>query len=69
MSETEKLLALRAKIRADIGRYGESSVSRADWLALCSYDLVSLGALAAIEQWNYELVGFSTMRFTDARNA
>lgn len=66
MGESKEIVVLRARIRAEIGRCGQSIVSRRDWLTLCSNDFVSLGVLAAIEKWHYELVGDATMKFTGA---
>jgi imidazoleglycerol phosphate dehydratase HisB len=66
MSEVADGQALIEKIRSDIKRDGQSMVPRKDWLALCSNDLSFLGVIARNENWNYELVGDATMRFTAA---
>jgi hypothetical protein len=66
MNEVTDDRALIEKIRSDIRRDGQSIVSRKDWLALCSNDLSFLGVIASNENWNYELVGDDTMRFTAA---
>lgn len=64
MSEFPKYDTLLQKIRSEISGYGQSLVARKDWLALCCNDLSFLGAIAARENWNYELVGDTMMRFT-----
>ncbi|MEY2492136.1 MAG: hypothetical protein QOH24_1087 [Verrucomicrobiota bacterium] len=66
MSEVADGQTLIEKIRSDIKRDGQSMVPRKDWLALCSNDLSFLGVIARNENWNYELVGDATMRFTAA---
>jgi hypothetical protein len=66
MTEVADGRTLIEKIRSDIRRDGQSMVSRKDWLALCSNDLSCLGVIASNENWNYELVGDATMRFTAA---
>lgn len=66
MSEVVNGTAVVEKIRLDIRREGQSLVPRKEWLALCANDLSLLGIIASNENWNYELVGDSTMRFTAA---